>query len=174
MVVILGWALWFPPTLPANSDPTADSAKVSSLLSQSKIQAIQLRRDAAELESFSRSKVTWEAHTAQTNVIKEHVNKMGTLLQQMHDARSEASPWQQDAIDQITPLLKELADNVESSIQHLNDHPNRVHFPAYKAYLRTHYDLAAVLSDMIAKHADYGKTKAKFAKLEAELETASD
>ena len=32
MVVILGWALWFLPTLPASNDPSMDSEKVSELL----------------------------------------------------------------------------------------------------------------------------------------------
>ena len=88
----------------------------------------------------------------------------------MHDARSEGSPWQQDALDQITPLLKEMADSVEASIRHLNDNPNRVHMPEYKAYLRSHYDYAASLSKMISDHVQYDKAKAKYTQLEAELE----
>ncbi|MCL5005213.1 MAG: hypothetical protein M1404_01660 [Acidobacteria bacterium] len=169
-VVILGWALWLLPPLPASNDPSMDSKEVSELLSQAKRNAAQLERDAARLESFGRSNLTWESHVDQTNLIKQHVNNLGKLLQRLHDARSEASAWQQNAVDQITPLLQEMADSVNASIRHLNDNQDRVHMPEYKAYLKAHYDLASSLSKMISDHVEYGQAKAIYQQLEAELE----
>ncbi len=137
-----------------------DSAQVSKLLQQAKTSADQLQRDTENMESFTRSKVGWQSHAMQINTVKEHVNKIGTVLADLHDARDGADPWQQDAIDGITPLMHQLADHTTSIIEHLND-KNQTWHPEYREYLQTNHELAADVSKMISDYMNYGKARAR-------------
>ena len=51
-----------------------------------------------------------------------HINDLGKVAKELEDARPEGSPWQQVAIDRIDPLLREMADQLTSTINHLNAH----------------------------------------------------
>lgn len=155
--LLLGLALFTTSWTPA---AYADSAQVSKLLQQAKTSADQLQRDTEVMESYTRSRVSWETHSNQINAIKEHVNKIGTILADLHDARDGAEPWQQDAIDGITPLMHQLADHTESIIDHLND-KNQTWHPEYRDYLQANHDLAADVSKMITDYTNYGKARAR-------------
>src|SRR6516162_3187204 len=100
-----------------------DSKEVSALLSDVKTEAVQLRHDADEMKAFTHSTLTWESHARKVEEIKEHVNSAGKLLTKLDNAKKDASPWQQQAIDRITPLLKELASSVTATIDHLSQKP---------------------------------------------------
>jgi DNA polymerase III gamma/tau subunit len=150
-----------------------DSEEVTKLLSSAKAEAHELERDAEELENFTRQNLSWESHAAKTNAIKEHVNTTGQLLTELNGVRETASPWQQAAIDRIEPLLKELADNMELTIEHLNDNQGRLHAAAtYKEYAASNYGLAKELTALIDDYMEYGKHKAEFERLEEKLKVA--
>src|SRR5215471_13567265 len=107
----------------------AAAADVDQLLQQASAQAFQLRRDSATLESFTRSRVSWQSHAAQINTIRTHVNDLGQTLSQLQAARDSAGKASQQAIDRIQPILQELASNTTSIIEHLNQNPNRLRDP---------------------------------------------
>jgi len=54
-------------------------------------------------------------------------------VSQLQDARGNAAQWQQDVSDRITPLIKEMASNTESIIDHVSE-ANRVSDPPYQDY----------------------------------------
>lgn len=137
-----------------------DSAQASKLLQQAKISAAQLKTDAEEMESYSSNQLTWQSHATQINRVKEHVNRSGKILAELHDAREGAEPWQQEAIDKITPMLQELASNTTSIIDHLNDKRHTWH-PEYTGYLKANAELASDLSRLINDSIDYGKAKSR-------------
>ena len=58
----------------------AAAADVDQLLHQASAQAFQLRRDSATLESFTRSRVSWQSHAAQINTIRTHVPTGSNLV----------------------------------------------------------------------------------------------
>jgi hypothetical protein len=151
----------------------SDPEEVTKLLSGAKAEAHQLERDAEQLESFTRQDLSWESHAARIDLIKEHVNNTGRLLTDLKNARETASPWQQAAIDGIEPLLKELADNMELTIEHLNNNQGRLHAAGtYKEYAVANYKLAKELTVLIEDHMEYGKHKAEFERLEEKLKIA--
>jgi hypothetical protein len=143
------------------------AADVAALFQEARSTAIQLNRDAATMESFTRSNLTWQSHSAQIARIKEHINKAGSILSQMQAARADAKPWHQDAIDGITPALKELASNTESIINHLNETPQQLKDPTYVRYLQSNAKLASELSAAVGNVVDYDNTKTKMEELEA-------
>lgn len=145
------------------------AADATSLLEQSQASAAQLRRDAVEMETFTRSNMSWQSHAQQIDRIKEHVNRSGQILSQLHDARSEASHAQQEAIDWITPLLQEIASNTTAIINHLSEHQGRTWTPGYQDLVRDNARLATELSGAITDVVDYGRTKARIDELEQKL-----
>lgn len=145
----------------------AMAADVSSLFQEAQATATELKKDAVTMESYARSNLSWQSHSAQIAPIREHINKAGLILSQMQSARQDAKPWHQDAIDAITPVLKQLATNTESMINHLNANPNRLKDPNYTQYLKSNAQLASDLSAAVDNIVDYDDTKTKMEELEA-------
>ncbi|HVA72808.1 MAG TPA: hypothetical protein VNF02_06805 [Candidatus Limnocylindrales bacterium] len=156
--------------VPVAFGQSTDSAEVSGLLSEAKTEAVQMNRGAEELRTFTRSNLHWESHAAKIEEIKQNVNRSGELLAKLQNARSEASPWQQQTIDRIDPLLREIAATVESTIDHLNKHPQQLKTEPYREYVDANADLTTDLSTMISDYIAYGKAKNKSQQLAQKLE----
>jgi hypothetical protein len=147
-----------------------DSKEVSTILAEVKSEAIQLKMDADELKAFTHSTLSWESHGAKVEEIKRHVNNAGQSLTKLDNARGSASPWQQQAIDRINPLFKEIASNVESTIEHLNQKPRLLQTGPYADFAAANYDLASDVAELISDYVEYGKAKTKSEELAAKLE----
>ncbi len=158
------------PILQAADTPILDSPEVSELLSQARSHANQLRDDADTMKSFSMSGLTWRSHADQINIIREHINDLGKVLRDMSDRRHIASPWQQTAIDRITPLAQEMAANIEKTIEHLNNNQDRLHTPPYRDYLAANYEVSSSLAKLINDLVEYGQSKARYESLGKTLE----
>ena len=149
---------------------TADSDQISNLLSQAKNHAVLAEDDAATLESYTGSTSHWRAHAAQLNRIREHVNELGQLNKQLGDARTEGSPWQQKAVDQVDAHLREMADLLTITINHLSDNKSQVHLQTYRDYAQANAKLASHIAKMIDDFVDYDEAKSKAESLEQKLE----
>jgi hypothetical protein len=158
--------------LMAADEPAQDSEQIAELFQQAKESSAQLTRDSEELVTFQKSRLSWESHAQQVDAIKEHVNNIGKLEEKLRNARESGSAWQQEAIDRVNPLLKEIADNLENTIEHLNNNRSALFAPPYPEYVQTNADLATELHSMIADFVDYGKSKQKFQELQQKLELA--
>lgn len=153
-----------------SAQSATDSAEVSRLLSEAKTEAVQLKQDTEHMKAFARTKTSWQTHAASLDQIKGHVNELGKLVIKMNDAKAEASPWQQQSIDRITPLLQELAANVSSTIKHLNENQNRLMHPPYPDYTAASAEYASELSQLISDYVAYGEAKHKSEELTDKLE----
>lgn len=149
---------------------TADSEQISNLLSQAKRHAVLAEHDAATLESYTRSKVSRQLHAKQLQRIKEHVNELGELNKQLNDSRAEGSPWQQTAIDQVDLRLREMANLLTVTINHLNDNPSQVHMQAFQDYVKANCELTSRIAKMIDDFVDYDEAKSRAESLEQKLE----
>jgi hypothetical protein len=153
----------------AGAAAAPDSEKVSKLLSEVKTMAFQVKEDAATMESFTYMNVSLQSHKVAIDQIKDHVNALGRQVDRLKAARSEASPWQQTAIDRITPFLDELGGYTDAILEHFNG-TERHDFAEYKDLLEANADYSADLAAMIAQFVDYGNTKARLERLGAKLE----
>ena len=158
------------PDLRAEDKSTLDSEEISKLLADAKTESYQLKMDAETMLHFPGSELSWASHANVVEQIKGHINDVGKLLARLHNARANGSPWQEDAIDRITPLLKDLAANTTSTIEYLNDNRTKLNSPAYKDFVETNYEMSSELNALIADFADYGKNKSKFESLKNKLE----
>lgn len=165
-------ALWLAASTVCAAQTSKDSKEISAILAEIKTEAIQLSHDADELNFFTHSTLAWESHARKVDQIKDHVNNAGKSLSNLDSAREHGSPWQQQAIDNISPLLKELAANVTSTIEHLNQKPMLLHSGSYADYAAANYELASNLAELVSDYVDYGRSKAKAEELATKLETS--
>jgi hypothetical protein len=170
LALLVAASFYLLPALQAADNPVADSAEVSELLTQAKDHAVQLTRDADEMQVFARQRISAETHAKKINTIKEHTNRLGKVLQQLSEKRSSASPWQQTAIDRVAPYASELASNIETTIEHLNQNQTRLQTAEYRDYLKANYELSSGLSELIGDFVTYGKSKATYERLGSQLE----
>jgi hypothetical protein len=147
-----------------------DNKEVSRLLEDIKVQAADLQRDSEELESFTRSNTSWESHAEELNRIKEGINTIGKTIARLQELRNSASPWQQEAIDRISPVARKLASNTTAAIEHLNKEPSRIHEPQYQQYIKSNAEAATNLATLVKDFVEYGKTRTSLEAYERRLE----
>jgi hypothetical protein len=151
---------------------TPDSGPVAQLLADAKTHAVQAQDDAATLESYTRSRVSWKLHRDELDSMKQHVNEMGKIAAEMQNLEPQASDWQKQAIHQVMPLLRDLAGNLNKTILHLNENQSRIHMAEYIDYTRTNHELAARTADLIRDFVEYDQAKSAAEALEDKLELA--
>jgi hypothetical protein len=122
------------------------------------------------MESYTRTKATWETHAAAIQQVKEHINALARQVDKLKAAENTASPWQKTVIDRIDPYMGELEGYTEAVIEHLDKHPERLGTPEYKDYLEANADYSGDLAAMIGDFVDYGRTKERVQNLTDKLE----
>ena len=153
---------------------TPENPEITQLLADARDKAAELSRDADEMEALIRTDVSWQTHAEMLESVKEHINQLGRIAAQLEQKRDSASQWQQQAIDRMLPVLKELAANTTVAINHLNENKTRpLQISSYPQYLKENAEAAHNLSDMISSFVKYGDSRAKVEKLEQKLEMAS-
>ncbi len=148
---------------------TADGDRVMKLLTDVKVEAVQLKTDSEELTSITRSSKAWQTYAAKIDMIKEHINASGKLLTDMREAEAVADPWQKSAMDQIEPLLRELAGNTERTINYMNANQSKVHMPEFRDLAKANLTLARDLEGLIRDYVDYGNAKQTYERLAEKL-----
>ena len=146
------------------------NAEVAAQLDAARSEAYELANDADQMTTLIRNDIGWQTHAEMLTEIKEHVNNMGKILAKLQSERDEASPWQQQAIDRMVPLLKDIATNTTAAIEHLNQNQLRPVSGDYKDYLQQNADTAHALADMISSFDQYGRTRAKLEELQDKIE----
>jgi hypothetical protein len=124
-----------PPTLWSVARNPPD-AEVAAQLDAANAEAAELARNADEMTSLLHNDVSWQSHADMLVRIKEDVNNMRRIVAKLQEEREEASPWQQQAIDRMVPMLKEIAANTSAAIEHLNQNHGRPTTPDYVEYLQ--------------------------------------
>src|ERR1700694_5877098 len=104
---------------------TPENPEITQLLTDARDKAAELSRDADDMEALIRTDVSWQTHAEMLESVKEHVNQLGRIAAQLEQKRDSASAWQQQAVDRMLPVLKELATNTTAGINHLNAHRGR-------------------------------------------------
>ena len=106
--------------------------------------------------------------------MKEHVNDLGKVSQQLSNQRDRGSPWQQEAIGQIDPLLRDMADQLSTTINHLNDNHSRFELAMYRDHLQANHDLASKTAELMNDMVEYDRSSSKARAIEQKLELATD
>jgi len=150
--------------------PRDSQAELTRLLKQAQVTAGQLASTTDQLNAYSRSNLTWQTHAAKVDEVKSHVNALGRNLSEMEALQADATPWQDDAIRGIRPLLEQIADSTEEVILYIRENPRLINFAAYEEMVADKHDLASELAVLTKDYVSYGEAKDKLEQLHTELD----
>jgi hypothetical protein len=171
--IALSGFLWLAcATLPGGLHAQAanDNPSVTAQLDAAKPIIAKIKKDAAELQSFSSPNgPSWASHAAVLTRIKDDVNKLQENMRGLQSHRTVASSWQQDAIDRVTSLANDLATNMNKAMDQLNKNKTRPTAAPYPEYLKANTQIVNALAEEIDGTIDYGENKAKMEELEKKL-----
>ena len=95
---------------------------------------------------------------------------MARIIDKLTAARSSGSELQEQAVDRILPLLRELATNTTNAINYLNQNKTRPLGEPYTQYLKDNAETAHQLADTVSSLFEYEKTMNKMGMLKDRLE----
>jgi hypothetical protein len=150
----------------------AENSEVQDLLYQAREEAVGLDRDADQMETLVRSDLDWQTHAAYLESVKAHINRLATIVEKLQAERDKASPWQQQTIDRVIPLLHELATNTTNAINHLNKNQARPVSGDYPTWLHENAETAHGLATIISDTIEYGRARSRLQKLAEQLGTS--
>jgi hypothetical protein len=147
-----------------------DSQQLTQVLGEARDEAAELARDADEMESLIRNDANREAHAVLLDRVKAHVNNMARIVAKLSETRASGSELQEQAVDRILPLVKELAANTTAAINYLNQNKSRPKTDPYTQYLHDNAETARQLSSTVSSLWEYEKSMTKIEKLKNKLE----
>jgi len=86
-------------------------------------------------------------HLDKLTALKDEVNRMSQEISTLRVERESLAPWEQQAVDEVLPLLQATAANTESAIEYFNENRPRLWMESYRDYA----DRVWQGSDQIAK-----------------------
>jgi hypothetical protein len=150
-----------------------ENQEVHDLLSLAAQQSASLDYDADQMQSLLHNDVTWQTHATLLEAVRAHVNQLSRTIAKLETERSEASTWQQKGVDRVVPLLRELAENTNAAIDHINKNQTRPVSGYYSDYLDENAETAHDLNRIISATIQYGHTRDKLEKLEEQIQPST-
>jgi hypothetical protein len=145
--------------------------EASGLLKEIKPLSGKLENDTNTLESFKRQPtLSWQSHSHQLNLAREHINGIGGRLDRLQATKSELAPWQQRAIEEIVPVAADVAAHTESAIQHLNDNRRYLFAPVYTDHLTSISERSGDLNESVDAFLEFGDTSDKLDRTQNKLD----
>jgi hypothetical protein len=153
----------------ASARTVRDSEEFSRFLAGAKTEAAQVQQTAEEMFALKFSKVSWHTQAAKLEELKTHVNKLGEFVVNMNNAEAP-SPWQSQAIRDVTPMVEELAANVTMAIFHLDDSRDAYVFSSFPEYVEANAELASNTAALLSEYAEFSEAKQTVDDISFELE----
>ncbi|MBZ5688738.1 MAG: fasciclin domain-containing protein [Acidobacteriia bacterium] len=100
---------------------TSQVSKIGDMLARFESKAIEARREAETLESGRRHSWNWQSHARHLGTMTDQVNEMGKILAQLEASKSQATLFQEKAVEAARPHLEDMARRVERAINWLNE-----------------------------------------------------
>ena len=148
-----------------------DNPTVTALFSMAKTAATKIKMDASDMESYSRATgLSWQSHDVRLNAMKTDINELSKVIEGLKSQRSTASEWQQNAIDRVTPLMSDLVESMNTTINHIGQSKARPTRPPYPEYLHANARIAADLSSEVNDIVEYAQEKDRMDRLAPELD----
>lgn len=135
----------------ASARSVGDSEEVSAFLVQAKTEALQLQKVTEEMNSFEHSRTSWQTQAVKLAEIKRHFNKLGELVSKINRAEAP-SPWQQEAIREVTPMVEELSSYIAMTIYHLGEDQDRLIFTSFPEYVAVNAALASEIAELLSDY----------------------
>lgn len=127
------------------------SAKLTELLWDARDEAVQLASDADQMQMLLLSDGNWVTHDLMLHKIQGHVDDMALIVRKLNETQTSGSDVQQQAVQQMLPLVRELSENTTAAIHYLNQNKNRPPSDTYRQYLQKNAETARELSSMVCR-----------------------
>jgi hypothetical protein len=149
----------------------AYTEEASGLLHDIRTLSTQAAESAGHLKSASRlNSLHWRSHALHLNQIKTHINTMGAKLDRLQEIHGMIAPWQQKAVERVTPEAAALAAHTEEAIAHLNGNQGRLWIPHYTRRLNAMSEHSEEINRTVIMLLDHGKTSDRLKGLESQIE----
>jgi hypothetical protein len=128
----------------------ADLAKetlAKKTLKRAQVSAATVADEADELRRVSNPMLSPYWHLDKLTALKDEVNRMGQDVRRLRAERESLAPWEQQAVDEVLPLLQATATDTASAIEYFNANRNLLWMETYRDYA----DRVWQGSDRIAK-----------------------
>ena len=115
----------------------ADLAKetlAKKTLKRAQASAAAAADEADQLRRIANSMFSPDSHLDKLTALKGEVNRMGQEIGTLRAERESLAPWEQQAVDEVLPLLQTTAANTESAIEYFNGNRNRLWTETYRDY----------------------------------------
>ncbi|MGC2504679.1 MAG: hypothetical protein WA400_21320, partial [Silvibacterium sp.] len=146
-----------------------ESQQLTQLLSDANDEARELAEDAEETQALILSDANWVTHALMLARVKGHVDNMALITEKLSKTQESGSELQEQAVEQMLPLVKELSVNTTAAINYLNQNKARPVSDSYTQYLNKNAETARELSSMITSLLEYQKSMAEIEKLRSKL-----
>ena len=103
-------------------------------LTRAQASACAVADEADQLRGLADPMFSPDSHRDKLTALKGKVNRMGQEISSLGAERESLAPWEQQAIDEILPLLQATAENTESAIEYFNAHGDRLWLETYRDY----------------------------------------
>ncbi|MGA8529134.1 MAG: hypothetical protein WB622_05420, partial [Acidobacteriaceae bacterium] len=111
----------------------------------------------------------WLTHDLMLHKIQGHVDDMALIVRKLNETQKSGSAVQQQAAEQMLPLIRELSENTTAAIQYLNQNKNQPPSDIYRRYLQKNAETARELSSMVSSLVDYEQSMEDMAELRRKL-----
>ena len=148
----------------------AENPQLTQLLADANDEAFELARDATDTQMLIRTDENWVDHALMLAKVKGHVDNLALIIEKMSKAQKSGSELQEQAVEQMLPLVKQLSANTTAAISYLKQSKTRPTSDTYTQYLEKNAETARQLSSMISSLIDYEKSMTEIKKLRSKLE----
>ncbi len=146
-----------------------ESQQLTQLLSDASDEARELATDAEETQTLIFDDTNWVTHALMLARVKGHVDNMALIIEKLSKTQKSGSELQEQAVEQMLPLVKELSANTTAAINYLNQNKARPVSDSYTQYLNKNAETARQLSSIISSLFEYQKSMAEIEKLRSKL-----
>jgi hypothetical protein len=148
----------------------AENPQLTQLLADANVEAFELARDATDTQMLISTDENWVDHALMLAKVKGHVDNLALIIEKMSKAQKSGSELQEQAVEQMLPLVKQLSANTTAAINYLKQSKARPISDTYTRYLEKNAETAHQLSSMIRSLIDYEKTMTEIEQLRRKLE----
>jgi hypothetical protein len=159
-------------SVPSSAAVTREtSQQLTQLLGEARDEAFELATDADQTQSLILSDDNWVTHALMLARVKGHVDNMSLIIEKLTKIQKMGSELQEQAVDRMLPLVKELSANTTAAINYLNQNKDRPISDAYTQYLKRNAETAHQLSSIISALFEYQKSMSEIEQLRSNLKT---
>jgi hypothetical protein len=134
------------------------STEISILMGQARADAVQADKDVTALETYSMANIPWQVHFLRLEEIQVDVSNLSKDVSQLKVIADKGTPSQQDAINRLDLLVRNMAFNIHATIKYLNQNHSTVNMPVFTDRVRANRLLINSICNVARAHAPKDNT----------------